>query len=1165
MARPSATVPFLLVLIPLVVVAAVVGVGGAAKGDPLVYSSFLGGGSADVVRAMGIGPDGTLYVAGATASIDFPVSAGAFDTSYGGGFHDCFVARFSADYSTLLFATLLGGASEDQCYGIAVDGNGDAFVTGITYSLDFPNTTGAYDQTLSGGYDAFVVKLSGNGSAVAFSTYLGGTSNDYGIWIGLDGGGNMTTVGSTCSSNFPTTAGAFDRFIGGCDAFVTRMAANGSSLVFSTVVGGTFTDTPLAGAMDLLGNVYLAGSTQSADFPTTLNAPDRTFGGSTDGFLAKLNASGSALAFGTFFGGSRDDSVESLAVGPDGTAAVVGTTMSSNFSTTVGAFDTTFAGGQEVFAAKVNASGAAIDWSTLLGTTADDFGTAVAMDANGQVAAAGKTGGASFPTVPGSYDTTFGTAATRGFVVRMASNGSAIDYGSFFGGTADNHALALYLAPSGSVLIGGQTGSSDFPMAPAAFQGAFAGGGADGFLAVLELALQPVNLTITSNPAGLEVFVDGSRHLTPLTVSCFAFSLLSLDVVTTQGNETERAVFYSWSDGGPPAHLFACGSRESLVVDFFREYAVNFTTEPPGHPFTVQGLDVTGNYSGWWLSGSRQILGAAPCEPIDPDHQWCAARWSDDQWIYRDVMVFGPIRLVLIFERRVRIEIHSQPEGLSIRLDGYTVQTPTSQFVAEGANHTLDAGIQQWGEVSRYSFRSWSDGAPVSHAVFIDAFESFYAAFALAHVVWVRTDPPLLNFTHDGVNSTSPQFFWWVEGDTHTLGGVPIRETGDGRLVFDHWNGTNEINWTIGATSPLTFTLYYVKEWPATVLTSPPGLQVVIDGVTVESPARAWWREGSEHEIAGVDPQSTADQRNEFVNWSDGGALRSRNVSARPNATYEAHYNTYFRARIEAVPPGAEFVVDGDIYSTPFSAWWIRGSRHSLGAVGPPGSNGFRYNFSSWNDGGAFSHSITASAPADLVAHYVSEFLITIRVEPAGQSVVADGEIFNSTRSFWWVLNSTHELGVQPLDPTGAGGMRFANWSDGGAANHSITVVAPATLIAFFEKVPAPPAPPPPGISGGPLVPFLLVAAAGAGGAVVFAQRRRRRVASPEGESEPAPDQLPPPLLQRQSAPIPVDRGEFSAGLPDDTPGFAPCPTCGHGVAVGALRCDHCGIALVWD
>src|SRR5208337_3331284 len=244
------------------------------------------------------------------------------------------------------YSTCLGGSNFDSGQRIAVDSSGNAYVTGQTNSSDFPTTTGAVQTSLAGTYNAFVTKLNPSGSALVYSTYIGGNGWDGGSDIAVDSSGDAYVTGFTDSSNFPTTAGALQSSLAGVEnAFVTKLNPTGSALVYSTYLGGSFFDSSYAIAVDSSGNAYVAGSTESGNFPTTAGAFQTSLVGYANAFVTKLNPAGSGLVYSTYLGGSYADEGLVIAVDSSGNAYVTGDTGSSDFPTTAGAFQTTFGGG----------------------------------------------------------------------------------------------------------------------------------------------------------------------------------------------------------------------------------------------------------------------------------------------------------------------------------------------------------------------------------------------------------------------------------------------------------------------------------------------------------------------------------------------------------------------------------------------------------------------------------------------------------------------------------------------------------------------------------------------------------------------------------------------------------------------------------------------------
>jgi hypothetical protein len=333
------------------------------SGSALAYSTYLGGAPDDEGFGIAVDASGNAYVTGRTRSPGFPTTPSAFDRRFNGGFYDVFVTKMDATGSAALYSTYLGGADWDEGVAIAVDEAGDAYVTGRTVSANFPTTAGAIDRSLAGYEDAFVTKIRMSESALAYSTYLGGDSFDEGFGIAVDGSGSAYVSGFTFSSDFPTTAGAFDRTHDGSDAFVSKLDSLGAGLVYSTYLGGTSADDASGVDVDGNGRAHVTGRTVSLDFPTTQDALDRTFnGGSWDAFVTTLDAAGSGLEYSTYLGGAEFDVGQGIAVDTTGNAYVSGATSSPDFPTTEGAFDSTFngqGGFTDVFVTKLFATAGA--------------------------------------------------------------------------------------------------------------------------------------------------------------------------------------------------------------------------------------------------------------------------------------------------------------------------------------------------------------------------------------------------------------------------------------------------------------------------------------------------------------------------------------------------------------------------------------------------------------------------------------------------------------------------------------------------------------------------------------------------------------------------------------------------------------------------------------
>jgi hypothetical protein len=372
------------------------------------------------------------------------------------------------------YSTFLGGAAFDEGSDIAVR-FGRAYVTGETSSTDYPTTQGAFDRTPNGFSDAFVTKLNASGSALAYSTFLGGTGDDFGEGIAVRFGRAYVT-GETSSTDYPTTQGAFDRtFNGDVDAFVTKLNASGSALVYCTYLGGTSTEFSADIAVDGMSRAHVTGQTRSADYPTTQGAFDRTFnGGIADAFVTKLNASGSALAYSTYLGGTDFDQGHGIAVN-GGRAYVMGTTSSTDYPTTQGAFDRTPNGDVDAFVTKFNASGSALEYSTYLGGTHSDEGGGDIAVLDGRAYVTGTTSSIDYPTTQGAFDTSLG-GFQDAFVTKFNASGSALVYSTYLGGTSGERGEGIAVDGSGRVYVTGSTFSDDYPTTTGAFDTSFNGG-----------------------------------------------------------------------------------------------------------------------------------------------------------------------------------------------------------------------------------------------------------------------------------------------------------------------------------------------------------------------------------------------------------------------------------------------------------------------------------------------------------------------------------------------------------------------------------------------------------------------------------------------------------------------------------------------------------------
>jgi hypothetical protein len=382
-----------------------------AAGDTLLFSTYFGGNGRDTASGIAVDADGDIYLAGDTDSSNFPV-LGAIQPTFGGsgsiGFGDAFLTKMKSDGSALIYSTYLGGSEDDLANGVAVDADENAYVTGVTESGGFP-TANAFQPTYGGGgLDAFVTKVNPAGSAFVYSTFLGGSETETSMGFGhgaiaVTSDGAAVVVGFTDSAGFPLAnayqpvnhGGAGTTPLG--DAFVTKFAPSGSSLIFSTYLGGSANDLPSTVAVGADGAVYVAGKTKSSNFPTKDPYQSTYGGGDADGFVTVFSPDGSALLYSTYFGGTGYDQVNDIAVNDLGNAYIVGGTNDASFPT-VDPIQATMSGSGDAYVTVFSADGLSLVFSTFLGGTGGDSANVVALDSDGNIYLGGGAS-AGFPMV----------------------------------------------------------------------------------------------------------------------------------------------------------------------------------------------------------------------------------------------------------------------------------------------------------------------------------------------------------------------------------------------------------------------------------------------------------------------------------------------------------------------------------------------------------------------------------------------------------------------------------------------------------------------------------------------------------------------------------------------------------------------------------------------
>jgi len=537
--------------------------------DPtLQYATYLGGNlSNGHANSIAVDPSGDAYITGDAYDTDFPTTAGVLQRANQGN-SDAYVVKLNPSGTQALYSTYLGGSGDDAGTGVAIDAAGNAYVTGWTSSTNFP-TSAPLIGTSNGATDAFLAKLNAQGTALSYSTYLGGPvgapGNSAGAGIAISGTGGTGAactaqcaaylIGTTTSPYYPAPT-SVQSFNGLQDAFVTAVNPAGSALLWGSYLGGggaAGSDLTFGHgiAVDGAGNAYVVGATTSNGLPICPNAagtaPCTTAGtpiqpankGRYDGFAAELSYSAGtsklSLAYSTYLGGSGDDSAEGIALDGARNAYVVGTTRSADYPVTAGVLQSINAGNTDAFVTKLSAAGTAISYSTYFGGTGNDAGNAIAVDSTGRAIITGSTNSSDLATCPGATPLcqSTGTAiqassggANDAFVASLTGTANSLVFSTYLGGGNDDIGNGIALDGANKAYITGSTASSGnaavagthpFPTCPGAvppcatagspFQASGPNGG-DGFVAQINPGSQ---IKVAPTEARVARFTAG-RH-----------------------------------------------------------------------------------------------------------------------------------------------------------------------------------------------------------------------------------------------------------------------------------------------------------------------------------------------------------------------------------------------------------------------------------------------------------------------------------------------------------------------------------------------------------------------------------------------------------------------------------------------------------------------------
>ena len=454
-----------------------------------------------------------------------------------------------------------------------MDGQGRAILVGQTKSVDFPLAGSSHQSSLHGWRDAFVARLSVDGSVLEYATYLGGSGSDEGHSVAVDGAGRAIVVGTTWSEDFPLAGSPHQSSYGGVgDVFVARFSVDGSALEYATYLGGSDNDcgsgwaVAVDVAVDGAGRAIVAGTTFSEDFPlagSPYQSSHGAFGG--DAFVARFSADGSALEYATYLGGSDWDNGNGVAVDGAGRAIVVGSTESEDFPLAGNPYQSSLGGfyHYDAFVARLSADGSALEYATFLGGSGNDVGRGVAVDGLGRAIVVGDTQSVDFPLSSSPDQSSYGGGLTDAFVARLSADGSALEYATYLGGSVYDFGQGVAVDGLGRAVAVGHTNSANFPIAGRPYQSG-PGGETDVFVAMLGPETGPVDINGTVQTAGgldiCAMVLASGQYL----FSCDPDGVFSLTNLPRETDGTVKLQVYA--DGFNPYIVNLTESSELSIV-----------------------------------------------------------------------------------------------------------------------------------------------------------------------------------------------------------------------------------------------------------------------------------------------------------------------------------------------------------------------------------------------------------------------------------------------------------------------------------------------------------------------------------------------------------------------------------------------------------------------
>ncbi len=969
----------------------------------------------------------------------------------------------------LAYSGRLGGSGTDWITGVALDSAGNTYVVGSKDSVDFPITPGSQGGSGSD-LDIFITKINAAGTAIVYSTYVGGNGDDHGYGIAVDSGGNAWITGESLSSNFPWLPAVSSVFSG----FVVKVNARGDTLNVSTPIG----DQGYAIAVDSSDNAYVTGATflLSSEFPV-VNAVQPTAGEWYDAWVAKFSWSG-AIVYATFLGGGGDDHGYAIAVDGLGSACVAGDTYSTDFPTSH-ALQSSLAGSQgypDAFVTKLTPSGNAFVFSTYLGGSQSDTAKGVAMDSSGNCYVAGQTGSTEFPTLNAAQGSRSGTYDA--FVTAYSSTGSAHLYSTYLGGTADEEAKGIAVTPAGVAWVTGATGSPNLPVTADAYQPG-PGGGYGGVLRSVNsganwnslMSRNSTSLAISpSNPLQVYAGTDSGMYRSTDGGSAWNYSGLAR-VIGLAMNPANPCSLYAIDFGDYIYSSGNCGGSWSAFVHLIsfsdlKTLAISGSTLWAASDGTLFRFPGSGSYN-YWQSPLLQgaVLAVDPAstctlylgDKFGNVFKKSACGGDDWPWPSSSTVPSGSAVTALAVhptdhatvlagtaDGHVYKKAGDGPWTVAGSMSGqinsilFHPANPSNVYVAtvNGLVYASTDGAASWGPPVAVS------GTPSALAAGASAVSTVHLASIAqsdAFLARLNTSGAITYASYLGGRGSETGYSVAVEpsGVLHVAGQTNSSDFPVTAGVFPGGSGGGSDGFLarFDPGAPVSIT----------VKTSPAGLAFSVDGVTYTSQQEFNWVQDSSHTVSVTSPQTGSGTRYGFANWSDGGTQTHTVGVPATAATYTANFTAQYLLTIDA---GA----NGTVTANPSSADGYYASGTGLQLTATPASG---YVFAGWSgdlSGGTNPRTVVMDAPHAVTASFTNAppVAVTIATSPAGLSVSVDGSSHSVPRTFQWGVGTSHTVNV--ASPQGSGTRySFASWSDGGAATHSITVPSSAaTYTANF-------------------------------------------------------------------------------------------------------------------